>query len=285
MFGERLDYVILRGLAHRRNLASEAELDARFRCVSVETYEAEMPKFRKVVERFGGHLPIDGSKRYLDMGCGTGELTIAFARAGVGHITGVDVLPRSIERARAYAARLGVGERTEFVCADLHAWKPAQRFDVLLSFDALEHIDEPKLFLRRMAEFVAPGGIAVLAFGPFFHSPFGDHMWDFFRVQLPWRQLLFSEATMLRVRREVFRPTDLGTGYRDIAEGLNRMRYSEFLRYVGETGWRVDYLATNTFLRRTPLLKAVSDAVMHVPGVRDYFAHNVYAVLQRDEHG
>ncbi len=284
MFGDRLDYLILRSLAHRRNLATEAELDEEFRRVTVESYEAEMPKFRRVVERFRGHLPIDSGKRYLDMGCGTGELTIAFARAGVGHITGVDFLPRSIERARAYAVAIGVAGRAEFVCRDLHTWLPEERFDVLLSFDALEHIDEPKAFLERMKSFLAPGGIAVLAFGPFFHSPFGDHMWDFFRVQLPWRQLLFSEATMLRVRREFFRPTDPGTCYRAIAEGLNRLRYSEFLWYVRETGWRFDYLATNTFLQRLPRLQSVSDAVMRTP-IKDYFVHNVYAVLQRDEHG
>jgi len=45
-------------------------------------------------------------------------------------------------------------------------------------------------------------------------------------------RVLFSEASMLRVRRQFFRPTDQGTCYRDIAEGLNKLRYSEFLRSV-----------------------------------------------------
>src|SRR5262245_9053533 len=104
MLGATFDYYILRSLAHRRNLATEEELDRASGRVSAATFEEAMPKFRKLVDRFEGHLPMDPALRYLDMGCGTGELTIAFARLGVKSITGVDYLPRHIERARAYAA-------------------------------------------------------------------------------------------------------------------------------------------------------------------------------------
>jgi len=106
-------------------------------------------------------------------------------------------------------------------------------------------------------------------------------MYDFFRVQIPWRGVLFSEKAVLRVRAECFRPTDTATGYREIAGGLNLMRYSEFLKYVGDTGWRFDYLAVNTFLKGLPPLKFISEIVTRVPWVRDYFVHNVYAVLRR----
>ena len=91
---------------------------------------------------------------------------------------------------------------------------------------------------------------------------------------------LFSEQAMLRVRRECFRPTDPATRYQDIAGGLNLMRYSEFLRDVPETGWKFSYLRPNAMLRHRAL-RAVSTAVTAVPRVRDYFIHNVYAVLER----
>jgi len=78
----------------------------------------------------------------------------------------------------------------------------------------------------------------------------------------------------------MFPPNDAASGYRDIAGGLNLMRYSEFLRHVADTGWRFDYLAVNTFLNRLPPLRFICDMVMRVPVVRDYFAHNVYAVLR-----
>ncbi len=281
MLGATLDYYILRSLAHGRNRATEEQLDARFARVSAESLDGALPKFRKLADRFEGHLPVDPGLRYLDMGCGTGELTLAFGRLGVKRITGVDFLPRNIERAQAHARRIGASPGVQFICRDLHAWVPEEKYDVLLSFDAFEHIEGPEAFLRRMTHFVAPGGIAVLAFGPLFHSPFGDHMWDFFRLQIPWRGVLFSEKAVLRVRRECFRPTDGASGYRGIAGGLNLMRYSQFLRHVRDTGWEFDYLCVNSFLNRLPPLRFISDLVTRVPGVRDYFVHNVYAVLRR----
>lgn len=283
MFGSRLDYFILRGIAHRRNLATEAELDQASARVSAAAFIAELPKFRKLIERFDGHLPLTPGLRYLDLGCGTGELSIAFAKLGGDAVTGVDFLPRSIERARILATQLDVDRQVRFVCQDVHAWQPAadERYDVVLSFDALEHIANPRAFLEKMADFVVPGGVAVVAFGPLFHSPFGDHMWDFFRLQIPWRGVLFPEQALLRVRRECFRPTDPAQRYQDIAGGLNLMRYSEFLDHVRASGWEFDYLAVNTFLRRLPPLRWLSARLMRIPALRDYFAHNVYAVLRR----
>jgi SAM-dependent methyltransferase len=279
MLGATLDYLVLRGLAHKRNLATEEQLDALFGRASANA--AGEAKLRKLVDRFEGHLPLDPGLRYLDMGCGTGELTIALAKSGARRVTGVDSLPRNIDRARACAEQAGAGEDVQFVCRDLYAWVPEEKYDVLLSFDAFEHIDDPEAFLRKMSEFIAPGGIAVLAFGPLFHSPFGDHMQDFFRLQIPWRGLLFVERAVLRVRRECFRPTDPVDRYREIAGGLNLMRYSDFLRYVGDAGWQFDFLAVNTFSRRLPPLRLFSELVTRVPALRDYFVHNVYAVLRR----
>jgi hypothetical protein len=59
------------------------------------------------------------------------------------------------------------------------------------------------------------------------------------------------------------------------------MRYSDFLKHVRAAGWSFDYLAVNAFLKRLPALQFISDIVMRIPGVRDYFVHNVYAVLRR----
>jgi len=283
MLGETLDYLLLRSLAHRRNLATEEQLDLLFSRASSEALEQAVPKLRKFVGRFEGHLPIEPGLSYLDMGCGTGELTLAFARLGAGRVTGVDSLPRNVERARVQARRSGAEARVQFICCDLHEWDCKEKYDVLLSFDALEHIDAPRAFLRKMADFAAPGGIAALAFGPLFHSPFGDHMWDFFRLQIPWRGILFSEEALLRVRSECFRPTDPAKNYRQVAGGLNLMRYSEFLEHARDAGWKFDYLAVNTFLNRLAPLRALSDLLAGMPVLQDYFAHNVYAVLRRTD--
>jgi len=281
MLGANLDYFILRSLAHSRNRATEEHLDASYRCDAVASSAAAVLKLRKLVDRFEGHFPIDPGLSYLDMGCGSGELTMAIARLGARRITGVDYLPRNIQRATAHARQSGMARDVQFVCRDLHAWVPDRKYDVLLSIDAFEHIEDPLALLRGMAGLIAPGGIAVLAFGPLFHSPFGDHMWDFFRLQVPWRGVLFSEQAVLRVRRECFRPTDPASAYPQVAGGLNLMRYSDFLEYVRHSGWVFDFLAVNTFLKKPGALREISDFLTGIALVRDYFVHNVYAVLRR----
>jgi len=281
MLGRVLDYYLLRPFVHAGNLATEESLDRAFAEASPQAFAAALPRLRKIVARFEGALEVKPGLRYLDMGCGTGELTIALARMGAGHVTGVDILPRVIARARAGARELRAGDNVEFVCRDLHAWQPGRKFDVLLSFDALEHIHDPRAMLAKMAALAAPGGIAALSFGPLFHSPFGDHMWDFFRVKIPWRGVLFSEDALLALRRQFFRPTDPARRYHEIAGGLNQMRYSDFLRYVRETGWEFASLARNTFLPRGSLARRLSDAATAIPGVQDYAVHCVYATLRR----
>jgi SAM-dependent methyltransferase len=276
MFGETIDYRLLKSLAHARNRATEAELDADgCSSLTVEQMGAKLPR---VLERFDGHFPISPELRYLDMGCGSGELTLGLAQLGVKHIVGVDYLPRFVELARRHARQASLHADIEFVCADLHRWEPPRKFDVIISFDAMEHISDPRGFLANMGRFLAPGGRAAVSFGPLFHSPFGDHMYEFFRVQVPWRGALFSEQAMMRVRREFYRPTDPATRYGEIAGGLNLMRYSEFLRYAREAGWRFEFLQTNAFLRKRAL-RRFSNFVCGIPLIQDYVVHNVYAVM------
>lgn len=279
MFGEKLDYLLLKPFVHSGNRATEEELD-REGCSSL-LGDQMLTKLPRILARFEGHFPISPDLHYLDMGCGSGELTLALARMGLRHVVGVDYLPRFIAMARRNADALGMGERVEFVCADLHQWAPPRKFDVVISFDALEHIDHPRAFMARMADFLQPGGVAAISFGPLFHSPFGDHMAEFFKVQIPWRGALFSERAIMRLRREFYRPTDPATRYTEVAGGLNLMRYSEFLRHARETGWRFEFLQTNAFVR-SRALRDMSSRVCGTPGLGDYFVHNVYAVMARE---
>lgn len=283
MLGEALDYRVLRALAHSRLRATEEELDRLHATQGRDQCDGSAHKLDKLLARFEGQFPVDPARAYLDMGCGEGDLALALARLGVRRITGVDFMPRAIEAARLNARRAAeqgaVHGEVAFLCADLHDWEPPERFDVLLSIDVFEHVREPEAFLRRMARFLAPGGVAVMAFGPLFHSPFGDHMKAFFRVQVPWRGVLFNERALLRVRRECYRPTDPAERLQDVAGGLNCMRYGEFLGFLERTGWRPRFLRVNAGIPRPA--QVVSRLVTALPKARDYLVHNVYAVLER----
>ncbi|VWC52680.1 class I SAM-dependent methyltransferase [Burkholderia lata] len=80
----------------------------------------------------------------LDVGCGTGAVTLAIARrlgADV-HCTGIDISARMIDAAQARAERCGV--RARFVCADVqtHAFEPAS-VDLIVSRLGVMFFDDP----------------------------------------------------------------------------------------------------------------------------------------------
>ncbi len=237
-------------------------------------------RLQKFRDRLDGNLPLDRGLRYLDVGCGVGDIAIALAASGVADISGVDTLPRKIAAAERFSKEAGYDNIT-FVCTDIHDWHPDEGYDIVMSHEALEHIHDPKQFLQRMAGLTKPNGIAALAFGPLFHSPTGDHMGGFFRIPMPWRGLVFSEQAILRLRTECFRPGDAVLSFGDTDIGLNRLRFSEFLRYVDETGWKLDFLSVNPQLQRFPIVSHLSNACARIPLLRDYCASSVYAMLRR----
>ena len=55
----------------------------------------------------------------IDLGCGTGRLTIGSALLGAKQVTGVDVDKAPLRRAAKYAVELGVKDNTQWVASDI----------------------------------------------------------------------------------------------------------------------------------------------------------------------
>ena len=95
----------------------------------------------------------------LDVGCNTGYGTLRFAPVAE-RVVGIDVSPRAIDAARQRAT----GGRPEFVLGggfDLPF--PDASFDLVTSFQVLEHVPDPVAFLRELARVARPGGTVILA--------------------------------------------------------------------------------------------------------------------------
>lgn len=285
MFGQTIDYYLLKPFAHARNRANEVELNERAAQTTYTLSDAKAHLQKVIHTYFDGKLKVDPSLSYLDIGCGMGRLSIALADAGVRDVVGVDVVPRQIDEAKIVAERLLSDHRPQFYCADVNQWKTDRKFDILFGLGFMEHVNEPDRLLASLPGLMKPGGVALLSFEPF-QAPTGDHLNAFFRIPIPWRGLLFSEKALIRLRREYFRPTDPAERLEDIVGGLNKMKYGEWLRYIRQAGLRIDFINVNPQLRRHQPLGLISDVVTKVPIVGRYFSALVYVMLRRiDDRG
>lgn len=95
----------------------------------------------------------------LDVGCNTGYGTIRFVPVA-RRVVGVDVSPRAIDAARQRA----VDGRPEFVLGSGFELPLGDaEFDLVTSFQVLEHVPDPLAFLANLARVTRPGGQIILA--------------------------------------------------------------------------------------------------------------------------
>ncbi|MCX4807407.1 class I SAM-dependent methyltransferase [Streptomyces sp. NPDC058682] len=110
----------------------------------------------------GSWLPT-GPADVLDVGCGTGSLSLLLAAAG-HRVTGVDLAPRMVERAEAKLAAAGLEGR--FLVGDAADPPTGQeRYDVLLCRHLLWTLPDPGAALRAWVARLGPGGRLVLVEG------------------------------------------------------------------------------------------------------------------------
>ena len=113
-----------------------------------------------------GVLP-DGTRRVLDLGCGTGLSGLAL-KPFAKRMTGLDLAPRML----AEAAKRGIYDALEE--ADLLAWLPRQagRFDLVVAADVLNYLGDLGPALRGIAGALAPGGVAAFSIEAGTGAPF-----------------------------------------------------------------------------------------------------------------
>ncbi len=101
--------------------------------------------------------------RILDIGCGTGSLSVLCA--ALGHaVTGIDLAPRMIAQAETKAS--AAGQRITFKVMDAANPQLAEPpFDVIVCRHLLWALPEPACALQRWVGMLAPGGRLLLIEG------------------------------------------------------------------------------------------------------------------------
>lgn len=118
-------------------------------------------RWRRAAVRAAG---VDATTRVLDVACGTGDLAIAFAKAGAGQVIGVDFTPEMLRIAR-HKVREPLPGLT-FEEGDAMALRfPDASVDVVSIAFGIRNVQDPARALRECARVLRPGGrLVVLEF-------------------------------------------------------------------------------------------------------------------------
>lgn len=98
----------------------------------------------------------------LEFGCGNGQF-LKYAAHVAGRVAGVDFNGKAIEEARGRG--LDVYQRWDDT--------PATPFEAVVTFQTLEHLSDPGVVVKKLADRVAPGGYLIIAV-PNEDGPLGD---------------------------------------------------------------------------------------------------------------
>jgi len=121
-----------------------------------------------------------------DIGCGDGIMALGLSQlVSPRKLVGFDVNPVDLGhllfQCRAEGVLSEIPAQLEFRQSS-PSKTPAEdgEFDFVYSWSAFEHIGEPLDVLREIHRVLRPTGHFFLQLWPFYHSPKGSHLWDWF---------------------------------------------------------------------------------------------------------
>lgn len=96
----------------------------------------------------------------LDAGCGAGYGSAVLASAGAQSVLGVDIAPDAVAYAQQHYSCSGLA----FAVKDIgHLDLPDAGFDLIVSFEVIEHLDDPALLVQSAARLLRPDGLFVVS--------------------------------------------------------------------------------------------------------------------------
>jgi SAM-dependent methyltransferase len=192
----------------------------------------------------------------LENGCGVGMYLKRLAAAG-GQVFGLEVEPGRAAEARANLAPFpnaqilcAAGERLPF---------PAQAYDLVLSHEVLEHVQDDRLAVQEMARVLRPGGRIAL-FVPNRGYPFETHG-IYWRGQYHFGNIPLVNYLPRRVRDRLAPHVRIYT-----ASDLQRLFANQPLRVVKKT---IIFGAYDNIIARYPgpgrILRGLLQWLEHTP--------------------
>lgn len=135
---------------------------------------------RQIVEFLAGSFVDLAGRQVADLGCGDGIIDLGLMDISrPARLVGFDVRPTSRTQLEQVAAENGRGEELpgnlEFAtCAPQRLPAGDAAFDVVVSWSAFNHMENPQSMIHEARRVLRPGGVLMLHVYPLFHSQHGS---------------------------------------------------------------------------------------------------------------
>jgi SAM-dependent methyltransferase len=186
----------------------------------------------------GVKAKLEAGARVADVGCGKGASTVLMAKAfPKSQFFGFDYHDKSIEGARAIAAREGLEVRLNFGVAKAKEF-PGKDYDLVTMFDSLHDMGDPVGAATHVRNSLSEDGTWMIV-EPFAHDELKDNLNPVGRVYYSFSTLLCTPCSR---SQEVALCLGAQSGEKRIREVVTAAGFSRFRR-VAETPFNVVYEA------------------------------------------
>lgn len=130
-------------------------------------------------------------RKLLDVGGGNGLVSEAASQLGFDVLM-CDISPQAVERAKTKGIECHHGE-----VIDAFFDKRLGEYDAIVALEVIEHVYDPKAFLRRVFDLLKPGGVFVYTTGNFQETRFLGKRWGY--LDIPESHIYFFTPDTIRM--------------------------------------------------------------------------------------
>lgn len=277
----------------------KAEVTAALAQSIVQNSQREVERIEPLINVFAGGIE---NKTIAEIGCHAGGVTHSFAQKGAKRVIGTDYIEYKVssstanettemsqevdeylqalrnEVAQNFTKAQNVTFRNDDIC---NSGLPESEFDLICSWDVLEHIHEPELAFHNIFKILKAGGISIHEYNPFFglnggHSPC--------TLDFPWAHIALNEKDFERYCDEI-QPDKKEKALSFYNHGMNRMTIKDLKTFVSNAGLELVAFLPYTKEQHVGLVSAQTLALVqkHYPSatIEDLISPRIVIVLKK----
>lgn len=217
--------------------------------------EVSIDKVKPILETLGKRLE---ESRVLDIGCHSGAASFAFAEAGAKEVVGSEFSGYKVESLKMGAeadknllneandslkkmrvelsSKFTKTDRVTFVDDDIcNSTLAPNSFDIICSWEVLEHLHDPKKAFKTIHSLLKSGGVTVQLYNPFFCINGGHSLCT---LDFLWGHTRLNDAGFVKYLDEI-RPEEKEKALSFYRKGVNRMTLHQLRGHVADSGLEV----------------------------------------------